>query len=77
MDYADNIVLFAENDKDLEFMLSVTDSFAQKWGFCFNEKTSKILIVGKRLSHKKWQWGCKTLEETVSYKYLGDHKQAP
>ena len=51
-------------------MLSITDSFAKKWRFCFNEK-SKILIIGKRLSQKKQQLGCKTFEETLSYKYLG------
>ena len=69
--YADDIILFAENDIDLQLMLNVADSFAKKWNLTFNEKKSQILVVGKRMTTKEWQMGNKVLKETKSYKYLG------
>jgi hypothetical protein len=39
--YADDIVLFADNEDNLQDMLQIADCFAQKWGLKFNEKKSK------------------------------------
>lgn len=69
--YADDIVLFGENERGLLDMLDIADSFAKKWGLTFSEKKSKILIIGKKCSDKLWPMGDKLLQETSSYKYLG------
>ena len=69
--YADDIVLIAKNDKDLELLLQIAANFADKWSLSFNEKKSQVLVMGKRLSPKMWQLGNKYIQETNSYKYLG------
>ena len=69
--YADDIVLIAPNEEALQTMLDIANTFAVKWNFLFNDKKSKILITGQRISNKKWQIGNKLLDETANYKYLG------
>lgn len=69
--YADDIVLLAKSEDDLQCMLASADEFANKWNLSFNDRKSKILIIGKRLSSKQWKLGNKSLVETNSYKYLG------
>ena len=69
--YADDIVLIAKNENDLELLLQIAANFADKWSLSFNEKKSQVLVMGKRLSSKMWQLGNKYIQETNSYKYLG------
>ena len=69
--FADDIVLFASCEEQLERMLEVAHGFGQKWGVSFSDKKSKVLVIGRRISNKKWKLGNKMLEETSSYKYLG------
>ncbi len=69
--YADDIVLFAETEDGLQSMLNIADKFANKWGLKFNEKKSKIMVIGKRRSEKEWPLGGNLLKETDTYKYLG------
>ena len=69
--YADDIVLIGQNEQQLNLMLGIADRFARKWDLKYNSKKSKVLIVGKRISDKKWQLGTMSLDETNCYKYLG------
>ena len=70
--YADDIVLTAENENQLEKMLGITNQFGVKWGFQFSEKKSKVLIVGKRVNKTKlWKMRHLNLPEVYDYKYLG------
>ena len=69
--YADDIVLMAQNDNDLLEMLKMADAFSLKWNLRFNKKKSQILVVGKRMSDRKWPLGDMLLGETKTYKYLG------
>ena len=52
-------------------MLSVANKFALKWNLRFNSNKSQVMIIGKKLSNKKWALGDLLLNETNSYKYLG------
>ena len=54
-------------------MLNIADTFATKWKMKFNKKKSKIMIIGKHVSERKWPIGNIELSETRSYKYLGVH----
>ena len=69
--YADDIVLFANNEVDLTAMLDKADEFAKKWGLKFNSKKSQVLVVGKKWSDRSWPLGENSLKETKVYKYLG------
>ena len=69
--YADDIALFAPSEEILLLMFDVADQFAKKWNFKFNGSKSKVFIVGKRWSEKRWKLGDHMLEEAKSYKYLG------
>ena len=68
---ADDIVLFTENDNDLAEMHSISDAFALKWRLNFNDKKSKFLVIGRKMSNKKWLLGSKLLEEMKSYNQIG------
>ena len=69
--YADDIVLFAENEHCLQDMLNIADMFAKNWGLSFNSKKSQVLIIGKKVTDKDWFLSNKTIKETQAYKYLG------
>ena len=70
--YADDIVLLAENEKQLCKMLVIADNFAVKWGLKFNSRKSKVLIIGKRVDPlRKWVLGNSCIEEANTYRYLG------
>ena len=69
--YADDMVLFAKNDKSLQSMLDIENTFAKSWGLSFNARKSQVLIIGKRVSDKDWYLGDSIIKETQSYKYLG------
>ena len=40
--YADDIVLFVENEHSLQAMLNIVDTFAKNWGLSFNSKISQV-----------------------------------
>ena len=69
--YADDIILFSENEIGLQNMLNIASSFAEKWGLKYNSTKSQVLVVGERLKERSWQLGDKKLNETNSYCYLG------
>ena len=70
--YADDIVLMAENDMQLQSMLDVANEFVVKWGMKFNDVKSKVMVIGKRIDKgKRWRLGSLNLTECETYKYLG------
>jgi hypothetical protein len=69
--YADDVVLLASSDKDLQQMLDIAGHFGSKWGLKFNNKKSQVMVIGKRVSNREWYLGYQVLKETKSYKYLG------
>ena len=69
--FADDIVLIADTESNLEKLLHITYKFAKKWNLKINQSKSKIMVIGKRLSDKVWKMGDLNLTETNEYKYLG------
>jgi hypothetical protein len=69
--YADDLVLFADNANNLQSMLHIADQFAHKWGLLFNNKKSKVLVIGQKVNNKHWILGDQVIQETATYKYLG------
>ena len=70
--YADDIVLMANDDKQLQEMLNIAHRFAIKWGMKFNDTKSKVMVIGKKMDMtRNWFLGTLTLEECTMYKYLG------
>ena len=72
--WADDVVLLADNDHDLQRMLNIAAEFSHKWRLNFNHDKSNILITGKHINnHKLWQLGDDYISEVNFYKYLGVH----
>ncbi len=70
--WADDIVLIANNDWELQQMLDLAANFAEKWKLSFNHTKSNVLIVGKRINKDRlWHLGDKQITEVDTYKYLG------
>ena len=70
--FADDIVLFAESEEQLQQMLRIVNDFGVKWGFNFDPIKSKVMVIGKRLDKDKiWLLGDLEIKEVSAYKYLG------
>ena len=61
--FADDIVLIAKSDKELQEMLSVVAIYAEKWKLLFNAKKCGVLVVGKRRRTGYGNWGRTTLRK--------------
>ena len=46
--YADDIVLIAKNEKDLQNMIDIVVKYSHKWRFELNSKKTEIVIFGKK-----------------------------
>ena len=46
--YADDIVLVADMEMELQTMLEVVQAYVIRWRIKFNSRKSKIVVVGKR-----------------------------
>lgn len=70
--WADDVVLLANDENELNKMLSLAAQFANDWKLNFNHDKSNVLIVGQRIDNNKlWKLGDKFISEVDSYKYLG------
>jgi hypothetical protein len=71
--YADDIVLMAENKRDLQQMLDVVAGFAKKWRFELNAKKTQVVVFGMRQPPRnvRWKLGESVIEQVGQYKYLG------
>ena len=69
--FADNIVLLAESDNDLQNMLDVVSNYANRWKLMFNASKCGVLVVGQKKRGKLWRLGKEGIKEVEDYKYLG------
>jgi hypothetical protein len=70
--WADDVVLIADNENDLQNMLNIASDFSNKWKLDFNYNKSNVVIIGKRKNENKvWDLGNCHIKEADSYKYLG------
>ena len=68
--FADDIVLVAESEKQMQEMLDVVYKYSQKNRFKFNKDKCKIMIFGKKAKNKKFRLGGSELEVVHSYKNI-------
>ena len=69
--YADDIVLVADTEMELQTMLEVVQAYVMRWRMKFNRSKSKIMAVRKREGGTSWKIGEKITEEVEEFKYLG------
>ena len=70
--WADDVVLLANSEKELQRMLDIASDFSRSWKLDFNSDKSKVLVVGKRIDKDKlWKLGNRYISECDNYKYLG------
>ena len=75
--YADDILLMADNEADLQHLLDIAYGWCRKWRLSINTKKTKILHVrtpNEPLSNYVFKFGENPndiLEYTKTYKYLG------
>ena len=70
--FADDIVLFADNEADLHFLLDMANSFFRKWKLQMNLSKSEFLSSqGHKLSAEMMQKFCMKEVTKGYYKYLG------
>ena len=70
--YADDIVLVADTQEDLQKMTDSVEKFCDRWRMEVNAGKTKVMVVGtKEVGEVEIMWKGKALEEVVEYKYLG------
>lgn len=72
--YADDIVLVAEKEKDLQVMLDRLDSWCSVWKMSINADKTKVMHCRPRcvpVTKFRFKCGNKDIDTTSSYKYLG------
>ena len=72
--YADDLVLIAETPNDIQLLIDILNTWANKWRLTINTKKSKIMHFRKkckRLTEINFKMGDEILEKTSKYKYLG------
>ena len=74
--YADDLVLIAENEKDLQTLLNKMNEWCLRWKLNININKSNVVHfrpVKKRRSKFNFQYGNTQLNYCSSYKYLGTY----
>ena len=72
--YADDIVLLAENEDDLQNMLNYVQIWCKKWRLVINKQKTKVMHFRKSRKQKSkfdFHLGDTELEMVCEYKYLG------
>ena len=71
--FADDLVLIAQNQKELQMLLDIVYSYSAQWRFCFNIEKSKVLVFTAKRSYPliKYFLGFEELEVVKEYRYLG------
>ena len=70
--WMDDVVLLAENEKDLQEMLTITKKTADKYHIVFGQEKSKTMNTTTKANKESKIMGEMMLEETAKYKYLGE-----
>lgn len=70
--YADDAILFAENENVLQELLNEFNNYCKLWKLDVNTEKSKIVIFGDRSkNHTNITFDDKPIEILDSFKYLG------
>jgi hypothetical protein len=72
--YADDVVLLAETEEQLQRMIDVVDKFCREWRLKINLKKSKVMVVapsGAAPTQGNWQFQGHAIDLVDRYKYLG------
>ena len=70
--YADDTVIMANNEADLQFSLDRFNEYCQTWKLNVNMDKTKVVIVGARKTNSfDFTLGDRKNEMTDKYKYLG------
>ena len=70
--YADDTVLMAENEQELQHLLQDVNQACKKYGMALNYKKTKVMIMGKgEIERIKIKLEDSELEQVNKYKYLG------
>ena len=70
--FADDVVLMANSQDELQKSLQISHNCACKWNLRFNSKKSKVMVIGKNLNkNSNWVLGNEKIDEVNEYKYLG------
>jgi hypothetical protein len=73
--FADDIVLFAESEEELQEMLNLLSEYCRRWRFEINVGKSKVMVCGPRgLTTQvtaKWWLAGKEMGRVRVYKYVG------
>jgi hypothetical protein len=73
--YADDLVLIADSEEQLQEMMNTTTEFLQQWRFVVSARKTQVVAFGRgetrSLKDRVWQIGNETVHDVRSYKYLG------
>lgn len=72
--YADDMVLIAENEQDLQLMLDELYNWCSQWRLKVNETKTKVVHFRKPnipMTEHDFEYGENVLEKVACYKYLG------
>ena len=72
--YADDIVILAENEENLQSLLNIIANWCKQWKLEVNLTKTNILHIRKKSQNQSQYWfllGNKTVEYCTEYKYLG------
>ena len=71
--YADDTVLFSDNEIDMQQALSVFETYCKEWKLTVNTEKTKIVIFGQGRKTNAYHFtiNMKEIEITKDYKYLG------
>ena len=69
--WMDDVALIANNRKEMQAMLNITDDTAKKYHIKFGDEKSKVLKIARKVEEQQFKLGELNLEFTEKYKYLG------
>ena len=71
LSFADDLVMFAKNQRDLETNINILNRELSKRGMKINSKKTKTMVISREPKQHKIRLDNEILEQVNSYKYLG------
>lgn len=73
--FADDIVLIADSEANLQAMMDIATQFFSRWRFTVSATKSKVVSLGhcetRTLKDRSWHLGGRIIKDVASYTYLG------
>ena len=70
--YADDLALIASSLEELQGMLDIVQTYAQKWRYSLHPGKSKVMVFGSRQPPPlRWKLGSDTIEVVKQHLHLG------